>query len=91
MVDPVLGEELRKRRCMDISKEDSWKNDNSGLLEFNNMDRNNNNWDSKLTEEIAMSLVSKKEDVQSVLRQKCPCVALIICRFRLLIRSVSNG
>ena len=42
------------------------KNNNSGSLENNIMNEYNNNRDFKLSEEIAMSLVSKKVDVPSI-------------------------
>ena len=68
-----------KKRCINIGGENSWKklragrkerilkrkNNNSGSLEKNIMNEYNNNRDFKLTEEIAMSLVSKKVDVPS--------------------------
>ena len=80
MVDPVLGGKLRKKWCVNISRENTWeklragrkerimgrKNNNSGSLEFNNTDGNNNNWDSKLMDEIAILSVSKKVDVPSL-------------------------
>ena len=42
------------------------KNNNSGSSENNIMNEYNNNRDFKLTDEIAMSLVSKKVDVPSI-------------------------
>ena len=77
MVDPVLGGKLRKKWCVNISRENTWeklradrkerilgrKNNNSGSLEFNNTDGNNNNCDSKLMNEIAILSVSKKVNV----------------------------
>ena len=64
-------------RCINIGRENRWKklragrkerilkqkNKNSGSLENNIMNEYYNNWDFKLTEEIVMSLVSKKVDV----------------------------
>ena len=80
MVDPVLGEKWCKKRSTDISREDRWKNlragrkerilarknNNSGILESNITDKNKINRASKLTEEIAMSLITKKVDVPSI-------------------------
>ena len=79
MVDPALGEKRRKKRYINIDRENRWKklraggkerilkrkNNNSGSLEKNIMNEYNNNRDFKLTEEIAMSLVSKKVDAPS--------------------------
>ena len=76
MVDPVLGE----KRHINIGRDKRWKklragwkkrilkrkNNNSGSLENNIMNQYNNNRDFELTEEIAMSLVSKKVDVPSI-------------------------
>ena len=80
MVDPVLGEKRRKKQSTDISRENRWKNlragrkerilarknNNSGTLENNITDENEINRASKLTEEIAMSLITKKVDVPSI-------------------------
>ena len=74
MIDQVSMEKLRKKGSVDISRENRWvqlkagrkerilkrKNNNSGSLENNIMNEYNNNRDFKLSEEIAMSLVSKK-------------------------------
>ena len=60
----------RENRCNKLRtgwKERIFARENSyyGSLEYN-MDGNNNNWDSNLTEEIAMPLISKKVDVPSI-------------------------
>ena len=80
MVDSDLGEKWRKKWCINIGRENRWKklragrkekilkrkNNNSGSLKYNIMNEYNNNRDFKLTEKIAMLLVSKKVDVLSI-------------------------
>ena len=103
MVDPALGEKRRKKRCINIGRENRWKklragwkerilkrkNNNSGSLENNIMNEYNNNRDFKLTEDIAISLVSKKVDVPSISTSS----EISMCHIDngLLIGSVSNG
>ena len=64
MVDPVSMEKLRKKGDVDISRENRWIQ-----LKAGRKDRilaRKNTISGKLTEEIALLLVTKKVDVPSI-------------------------
>ena len=64
MIDQVSMEKLRKKGPVDISRENRWIKLRAGRKE--RILKRKNNISQKLTEDIALSLVTKKVDVPSI-------------------------